>query len=90
MNTITLEQVEGLAAQLLPQEQLQLLARVSERLSDLLIAHDLSSPPVESEPHKSYEWMSLRGIAPNLLEGEDAQTWVSRARSETDEHLISQ
>jgi hypothetical protein len=86
MNTITLEQVEGLAAQLLPQEQLQLLASISERLSHLLIVHDLSSPSVGSEPHKRYEWMSIRGIAPNLLEGEDAQAWVSRTRSETDEH----
>ncbi|MGH9837513.1 MAG: hypothetical protein ACREEM_01875 [Blastocatellia bacterium] len=32
---MTLEQVEGLAAQLPPQEQLKLLARISERLSDL-------------------------------------------------------
>ncbi len=34
-DAVTLEQVEGLAAQLAPQEQLKLLARVSEWLSQL-------------------------------------------------------
>lgn len=34
-DAVTLERVEGLAAQLLPQEQLKLLARISERLSQL-------------------------------------------------------
>src|SRR5882672_7741447 len=96
MNTITLEQVEGLAAQLLPQEQLQLLARISERLGQLIsaeerlrlverIVHQLSAASAGNEPHERYDWMSLRGIAPNLLEGEDAQSWVSRTRSEADE-----
>jgi hypothetical protein len=33
--TVTLEQVESLTAQLPPQEQLKLLARISERLSQL-------------------------------------------------------
>ncbi len=101
MNTVTLEQVEGLAAQLLPQEQLQLLARISERLSQLIpaeerlklvekIVHGLSSTPMKIEPHERYEWMSIRGIAPNLLEGEDAQAWVSRTRSEADERREGQ
>jgi len=28
----------------------------------------------------------VRGIAPHLLAGEDAQAWVSRSRREADEH----
>lgn len=33
-----------------------------------------------------HDWMSIRGTAPNLLDGEDAQEWVSRTRREGDEH----
>ena len=36
------------------------------------------------------DWMSIRGIAPNLLGGEDAQEWVSRTRREGDEHREQQ
>ena len=32
------------------------------------------------------KWRDLAGIAPNLLEGEDAQEWVSRTRREDSEH----
>ncbi len=39
--TVTLEQVEALAAQLPPQEQLKLLAHISERLTETI---SLSSP----------------------------------------------
>jgi hypothetical protein len=33
-------------------------------------------------PKKSKSWQDLAGIAPNLLNGEDAQTWVNRERNE--------
>jgi len=49
------------------------------------IVRDLSAPLAESEPLNRYDWMSLRGIAPNLLAGEEAQAWVSRTRREADE-----
>ncbi|MEJ5253538.1 MAG: hypothetical protein HPY54_13105 [Chthonomonadetes bacterium] len=39
-----------------------------------MIAHDLA----EAQPR--YDWVSVRGIAPDLLNGEDAQEWVSRGR----------
>lgn len=52
------------------------------------IARDLSAPA--AEPGKSPEWMSLRGIAPNLLAGADAQEWVSRTRRESDEEREAQ
>jgi hypothetical protein len=49
------------------------------------IAHNLATPTPEGEPPERYDWMSVRGIAPNLLAGEDAQAWVSRSRREADE-----
>ena len=45
------------------------------------IVHDLAQPPVETRP----KWMDLEGAAADLLDGEDAQTWVSRTRRESDE-----
>ncbi|HEC85082.1 MAG: hypothetical protein DRR08_01010 [Candidatus Parabeggiatoa sp. nov. 2] len=40
----------------------------------------------ETQPQKARrKWRSIRGSAPNLLNGEDAQVWVSRLRGdETD------
>jgi hypothetical protein len=32
------------------------------------------------------KWADLCGIAPDLLDGEDAQEWVSRTRREDSEH----
>src|SRR5262249_25097063 len=49
------------------------------------IVNDLSIQAIEGNLPELHNWMSLRGIAPNLLEGEDAQTWVSRTRRESDE-----
>jgi len=38
------------------------------------------------EPQKSLlKWRDIRGIYPNLLDGEDAQAWVNRMRDEWDE-----
>jgi hypothetical protein len=36
------------------------------------------------------QWREIRGAAPYPLVDEDAQTWVSRTRSEGDEHRQSQ
>lgn len=54
------------------------------------IVHDLATQPVAGEPAQRRSWMSIRGIAPNLLGGEDAQEWVSRTRREADEHREKQ
>lgn len=48
------------------------------------IAHELSAPPSERAAPGD-DWVSLGGIAPGLLGGEDAQAWVSRTRREADE-----
>jgi len=55
-------------------EQLRLVERIARDLSSAL--------PEEQETR--YDWMSVRGIAPGLLGGEDAQAWVSRSRHEAD------
>ena len=57
-------------------DQLRLVERIARDLSDAS----------SGEPEQRYDWMSLRGIAPGLLEGEDAQAWVSRCRQEADRH----
>ena len=51
-----------------------------------IIAHDLAQQSGDGEPVNRHDWMSLRGIAPDLLDGEDAQEWVSRSRRQADEH----
>jgi hypothetical protein len=73
---VTLEQVATLATQLSLTDRLRLVER---------IVHDLAVPPAANELLPGYDWSSLRGIAPNLLGGEDAQAWVSRTRREGDE-----
>jgi len=49
------------------------------------IVNDLSIQAIEGNLPELHDWMSLRGIAPDLLDGEDAQAWVSRTRGESDE-----
>lgn len=55
-----------------PEEQHQL----AHLLLDLLYGQN------ESENGTELELIELAGIAPHLLEGEDAQEWVSRTRRE--------
>ena len=70
----TLETVIQQVEQLPVDEQLQLLARLAERLRQQY--------PTAAAP--SYPWMSLRGLATYPYLGEDAQAWVSRSRQESD------
>ena len=79
--SMNLEQVAALAAQLPRTDKLRLVER---------IAHELAELPVEGQAAPCADWMSLRGIAPNLLEGEDAQAWVARTRRESDEQREQQ
>ncbi len=51
--------------------------RLAER-----IAREISETPAPASDRRS--WMSLRGIAPDLLGDEDAQDWVTRTRLESD------
>ena len=49
------------------------------------IAHELSSSATEGAEELRFDWSGIAGSAPGLLEGEDAQAWVSRTRREGDE-----
>lgn len=69
---VTYEQVASLASQLSPDDQ--------RRLANQLLSENL--PPVT--PKRC--WTEIRGIAPNLLGGEDAQQWVTRNRQEDQAH----
>ena len=78
MPPLSVEEIyEQIVRSLSPVEQAQLLEK---------IARNLSQQIPSGEPQERYDWMSVRGIAPNLLAGEDAQAWVSRSRREADEY----
>jgi hypothetical protein len=78
MPPLSVEEIyEQLTRSLSPAEQAQLLEKIARNLSQQIPA---------GEPQERYDWMSVRGVAPNLLAGEDAQAWVSRSRREADEH----
>ena len=75
------EAYEQIVKRLSPAERLRLVER---------IVHDLPQQPDEASSSERYDWLSMAGIAPNLLDGEDAQEWVSRTRREADEHREKQ
>lgn len=80
MSITTVEDIYEQVVKRLPAaERLRLVEKITRDLS-------VSS----AEPDKSQGWMSLRGIAPNLLTGVDAQDWVSRTRRESDEDREAQ
>ena len=46
-----------------------------------MIVHDLSEGALESQPAQTRpRWSELAGVEPGLLEGQDAQDWVTRGR----------
>jgi hypothetical protein len=77
--------MEKLSVEEIYQQHVQSLSP-AERLRLIEItAHELVTPLAKSVSSERHDWIAVRGIAPNLLEGEDAQAWVSRTRSEADE-----
>ncbi len=70
------EVYEQVVRQLPGPQQLRLVARIVDEL-----ARNAATP----EEPRGADWMSLRGIAPDLLGGVDAQEWVSRSRREADQ-----
>jgi hypothetical protein len=54
-------------------EQIQVIEHINAKNPGLV-----STTPAK----KSKSWRDLAGIAPNLLDGEDAQEWVNRERNE--------
>lgn len=86
-SAVTLEQVEALAAQLSPQEQLKLLARIGERLS-------ISMPPALAEESREERLrqerlllaeellMEVKGIEDDSQGEFDAAEAIRRMREE--------
>jgi hypothetical protein len=68
-----LEQVLQNLEQLTPEEQLEVMNQAKQHLQ---------RRETKNQKRKLSEF---RGIAPNLLEGQDAQAWVNELRSEWDE-----
>jgi hypothetical protein len=54
-------------------EQIQVIEHITVNLKEIVLT---------TQPRKSKSWRDLAGIAPNLLSGEDAQSWVNRERNE--------
>ena len=61
------------------QEIEQLSADERKQLSERLTERVRSSEKVGQSKRS---WQELRGIAPNILEGKDAQEWVNELRNE--------
>ena len=61
--------------QLTLEEQLEVISHTTEQLKRR----------VEGKSQTKRRWRELRGIAPNLLDGKDAQQWVNEVRNEWDE-----
>ncbi len=54
-------------------EQIQVIEHITVNLKEVVTT---------TPPRKSKSWRELAGIAPNLLNGEDAQAWVNRERND--------
>jgi hypothetical protein len=76
--SLLLEQILQEIEQLSPEERKQLSKRLAERIKSF-----------ETVSQRKRSWQELRGIAPNILEGKDAQEWVNELRDEWKEREIS-
>jgi hypothetical protein len=74
MSAPLLEKLIQETSELSVQEQLRLAAHLLERASEAVSA---PAPPLK--------WQQISGLMPYPLVGEDAQTWVSRTRRDSDE-----
>jgi hypothetical protein len=75
--------MEGHAMALTASESYELVAKMPlhERLRLIeKISCDLAGEVKGETTPARADWLAVRGIAPHLLEGEDAQAWVSRTR----------
>ena len=72
-----LQQVLSGIDRLLPADKIQVITYVIESIKEYVPA-EIVKP--------SRKWSDLKGLATELLMDEDAQDWVTRTRSEGDEH----
>ena len=65
-------QIRQAAPQLSQIELLELITYLAQQARETVV----------SEPKPTYKWRDIAGVAPNLLEGQDAQIWVNQVRAE--------
>lgn len=65
-------------------EILQTVPRLSHTEVLDLIAYLAQQAKHMDAPQETYYWRDLAGIAPDLLKGQDAQSWVNEMRQEWD------
>lgn len=68
----TLQQIKKQISALAPEDQLRLIAYLADTVR-------------RAHRHRR-KWLEVGGVAPDLLDGEDAQAWVSRTRREDSQH----
>lgn len=83
MQDSPLQRIRDQATQLSHAEVWQLIAYLVEQAQQTV-------SQIEDMPRskKTYYWRDIAGIAPNLLEGQDAQEWVNEVRQKEWEREI--
>jgi len=76
MGAATVDEIYEQVRELPVEQRLRLVER---------IVHDVSRQVNGEVPQKRRRWRDIRGSAAGLLNGEDAQQWISRSRREDDE-----
>jgi hypothetical protein len=78
--SLLLDRVLSEIEQLSLAEQMQVLEHLVKQMKQ-----SVESVAVAHKPKKKFKVSDFRGIAPNLLEGMDAQEWVNQLRKEWDD-----
>ena len=73
-----LEAVLQSITQLSSREMLEVISYITEQLKQ----------QAEPEVQVRRSWRELRGVAPNILGGQDAQDWVNQQRDEWEDRQI--
>ena len=88
MATMTFEQLEEYVVQLEPQEQLQLVARISERLSAIFLPTAKTISPMQERQEEVNRLLALCDEAAEMWEGSfDAVEDVRQMRQEKENNL---
>ena len=70
------------------QRILQTVPQLSQAEMLELIAYLAQKAQQTATSQPTYYWQDIAGIAPNLLEGQDAQAWVNQVRQEWHRAII--
>jgi len=88
MATMSFEQLEQHVIQLKPQEQLRLVARISERLSAIFQPSPKAINPMQEREEEVHRLLSLCDEAAEMWDGSfDAVEDIRQMRQEEENHL---